>query len=226
MEFNETLHEWSMVRGTNASRFPNLLAHSSAPCWPFFILNFYFFLLIIKTVWHNSMKLHINDRLEKTQTPACFRTSSPNVAPPGGHSYFKSLTFLCLCSKLFDGFQRNFTQIVDGGIRLQQLIFENVRPQQRPWWPFLLYFRPFWNLLNANNLETVWWNWTKLNKVVRQDEPLTSANLCTCWSTTAPPGGHFYFIFGHFEICEMLTTWKPFDGIQRILTKLIDRMSC
>ena len=170
-EFNETSHNWSMVRDANTRWFPNPPAYSSTPYWPFFILHFYFFLLIFKTPQRNSLKLRINDRWEKTHTPACCRTNSPQAAPPSGHFYFR-FRLLCAyfqnCLANFDETSHEWSTERES---LLQLIFKNTSPQQHHLAAIFIFCRPFWNLF-------------------------------------------------------MLITSKPFDGIQRNFTQVIDGESC
>ena len=134
-----------MVRDANTSRIPNPLAYSSAPYWPLFILDFYFFLLIFKNVWRNSMKLCTNDRSEKTHTPACLRTNSPNAAPPIGHFYFRFWLFVLIFKTVWWISMKLHTNDRRREYLLQ-LIFENTSPQQRPLAAIFILWRPFWNL--------------------------------------------------------------------------------
>ena len=127
-----------------------------APPVGHFYQIFTFFLLIFKTVWPKLTELHIIDR-EKTQHQPVFEPAGPPQRPLVDIFIldFDSLS----CSKLFNGFQRNFTRMIDGGSCLLQLIFKNTCPQQRPlaaflFWHFYDYFQN--QLMDFNETSHIW----------------------------------------------------------------------
>ena len=87
------------------------------PLLDIFTLDFDFFVLIFKTVWWISMKLHTNDRRREYLLQLIFENTSPQQRPLAAIFIlwrpFWNL-FLLITSKPFDGFQRNFTQVIDG----------------------------------------------------------------------------------------------------------------
>ena len=111
-------------------------------------------------------------------TAANFQKHLPTTAPPGGISV---LTFLWLFSKPIDGFQRNFTHMIDAGWRLQLLIFGNDCLKQRLLAAIFILNFDFIVLI----FKIVRWISTKLHTNDQLKET----------PTAAPPDGYFYFWF-------------------------------
>ena len=154
-----------MVRDASTSEFPNLLAYSSTPCWPF-IFHFIFFLAYFeKCLTKFNASSHKWSMGENTKTTLFPNQLARPLQCPLVDIFLLDIDFLCSCSKLFDEFRWNFTWMVDGESCLKQLIFENTHLEQCPLVAIFILPRPFWNffmLITSKTLHGIQRNFTQV----------------------------------------------------------------